>query len=351
MRYGYYPGCSLERNASAYHHSTMAVAQQLGVGFDELDDWNCCGATEYIAVHRLAAYALTGRNLALAANQFSANGNAQPNVIPLNSKAQQQAATLVAPCSACYLNLSKVDRYMRDSPVLAQQTNEALAAGGLSYEPGSVRVRHLLDVLVNDVGYDAIAAQVNRPLRGLRVAPYYGCLVVRPGFGGKFDDPEYPTGMDKLMRVLGARVVDFPLKTHCCGGHMTQISQDVALELIRRLLKNASDYDADIIVTLCPMCQLNLDAYQEGVNRLFGSEYNIPVLFFTQLIGLAFGLPPESLGIGKEFVDARPALAKIGVQVPPNEEQPPDEAPSRPARRKHDDKSLPMPRMPKEGEE
>ncbi|MCU0494925.1 MAG: CoB--CoM heterodisulfide reductase iron-sulfur subunit B family protein [Chloroflexaceae bacterium] len=345
MRYGYYPGCSLERNAAAYHVSTLAVAQRLGVEFTEVDDWNCCGATEFIAVNRLRAYALTGRNLALAANQFGSNGtsNGKSNgTNKSNGTAPAAPPQLVAPCSACYLNLSKVDRYLGDTPELAEKVNIALEAGGLHYNPGSVRVRHLLDVLVNDVGYDAVAAQVQKPLAGLRVAPYYGCLVVRPGFQGQFDDPEYPTTMDKLLRVLGAKVVDFPLKTHCCGGHMTQISREVALELIRRLLKNAADYEADVMVTLCPMCQFNLDGFQESVNKHFKTDYRMPILFITQLMGMAFGMSAETLGIGKEFVDARPALAKVGMQV---EDAPPAPRRARPAK---GDKSLPMPRMPEE---
>ncbi len=321
MKYGYYPGCSLERNAIAYHKSAMAVAAPLEIEFVEVEDWNCCGATEYITVDLLGAHALVGRNLALAAQQPD-NGH-----------------QLVAPCSACFLNLSKTDRYMLDSPELAEKVNAALAAGGLHYTPGSVRVRHLLDVIVNDVGYDAVAEKVTRPLQGLRVAPYYGCLIVRPGYQAVFDDPEYPTSLDKLMRTLGAKVVDFPLKTHCCGGHMTQISQSTAFELIRRLLKNAADYDADVIVTLCPMCQLNLDAYQDAVNRHFKTDYHIPILYFTQLMGLAFGIPPKELGIGKEFVDARPALAKVGAEAP---------APEAPRRKRRPKEALPMPRMPEE---
>ncbi|MBX7236812.1 MAG: CoB--CoM heterodisulfide reductase iron-sulfur subunit B family protein [Caldilineales bacterium] len=322
MKYGFYPGCSLERNAIAYHQSTMAVAQELGIEFVEVDDWNCCGATEYIAIDLLPAYALISRNLALA-SQLKLNGGSQKQ--------------LVAPCSACYLNLTKADKYMADAPLLAQQVNTALQAGGLSYTPGSVRVRHLLDIVINDVGYAAVAKKVTKPLYALRVAPYYGCLIVRPGFREVLDDPEYPTVLDKLMTALGATVVDFPVKTHCCGGHMTQISEPTALELIRRLLKNATDYNADVIVTLCPMCQLNLDGYQELVNQHFGTDYHIPILYFTQLMGLAFGLPARALGFGKEIVPANPALAKIGAEPPPKLKK---ERPSREA--------LPMPVMPEE---
>ncbi len=321
MKYNYYPGCSLERNAIAYHESTMAVAGQLGVQFDELDDWNCCGATEYIAINRPAAYALVGRNLALA-GQKPTNGHSQ----------------LIAPCSACYLNLSKVVNYLDEDTDLAKTTNTALAAGGLHYEPGTVEVRHLLDIIINDVGYEAVAEKVTKPLYNMRIAPYYGCLIVRPGFGKMLDDYEYPTSLDKLMRTLGAQVVDFPLKTHCCGGHMTQISQNTALDLIHRLLKNAAEYEADAIVTLCPMCQLNLDAYQEAVNKHYKTNYKIPILYFTQMMGMAFGLGADALGFGKEFVDPGPALAKVSA-----------EAPKAAKKAKRPPKgSLPMPRMEEE---
>jgi heterodisulfide reductase subunit B len=152
------------------------------------------------------------------------------------------------------------------------------------------------------------------------------------------DDAEYPTFLDDLLHVLGADVVDFPLKTHCCGGHMTQISADTANMLLHRLLKNATEYRADIIATACPMCHLNLDAYQAQVNRAYDSNFDLPILYFTQLMGLAFGLDAAALGLGKEIVSAERALAKIGVERP----APP--APAKPAHRKKGDKALPMPR-------
>lgn len=322
MKYSYYPGCSLERNAIAYHKSTMAIADPLDIQLAEVEDWNCCGATEYFSLELLPAYSLVGRNLALTAKQAT----------------NDHTSDLIAPCSACYLNLIKTDHYMGESPELAEQVNTALAAGGLHYDPGSVHVRHLLDIIVNDVGFEAIAEKITKPLYGLRVAAYYGCLVVRPHFEeATFDDPEYPTTLDELVGVLGAEAVDFPLKAHCCGGHMTQISEGVALEMIRRLLKNAADYEADVIITLCPMCQLNLDAYQEQVNKYFKTNYSIPILYFTQLIGLAMGISADDLGFGKEFVDARLMLAKIGTEPPeaPKKKRPPKEA-------------LPMPELEEE---
>ncbi len=319
MKYTYYPGCSLERNASAYHDSTMAIAPNLGLEFTEVEDWNCCGATEYFSIDLLPAFALVGRNLALAADQ------------------NQNGGQLVAPCSACYFNLAKTDKYMAETPDLAEKINTALAAGGLHYKPRSLNVRHLLDVVVTDVGLDKVREIVKKPLYNMRIAPYYGCLIVRPELSEGFDDPEYPTSMDKLMRALGAVVVDFPLKAHCCGGHMTQISEVTALELIRRLLQNAAEYEADAIVTICPMCQLNLDAYQDNVNKHFGTDYNIPILYFTQLMGLAFGIETDKLGFGKEFVEATPALEKIGAKPPKKPRKP------RPTK-----EALPMPVMPEE---
>lgn len=317
MRYAYYPGCSLERSAASYHKSSVAVAGRLGLVLQEVDDWNCCGATEYFAINQLPAYALVARNLALVPDDLN---------------------QMVAPCSACYVNLKKTEKYMGSYPDLASQLNEALAAGGLGYDAGRLNVRHLLDVVVNDVGYDAVAQGVVRPLSGLRVAPYYGCLIVRPENG--FDNPEHPTSLDRLLRALGAEVVDYPLKAQCCGGHMTQISDKVAYELIRRLLHNAAEYHADVIACVCPMCQLNLDAYQANVNRHYGTDYRIPILYFTQLMALAFGMSAREAGLGSEIVSAHPALAKIEVEVPKEEEWKPKKRPNKQA--------LPMPAMPDE---
>jgi heterodisulfide reductase subunit B len=321
MKYSYFPGCSLEKNAASYHISAMAIAKPLDMEFVEVEDWNCCGATEYVSLNLTASYALIARNLAQASKR-------------------SDLKQLVAPCSACYLNLKKCDSYMQESPDLAERVNTALAAGGLSYQGGTLKVRHLLDVIVNDVGYDAIAEKVTKPLKGLRVAPYYGCMIVRPKLGsnGTFDNTEYPMTLDKLLKVLGAEVIDFPLKAHCCGGHMTQISEATGFELIRRLVKGAADYHADMIVTLCPMCQLNLDAFQGSMNAHFNTNYHMPVLYFTQMIGLAFGMDAASLGIGAELVDARPALSKIGVEVPETEV----------VVKKPSKEALPMPTMPEE---
>jgi heterodisulfide reductase subunit B len=283
----------LEKNSAAYDVSVRAVADVLGIQLVEIDDWNCCGATEFFSQDELVACSVVARNLALVDSQLD---------------------QVVAPCAACYLNLKKVDQLMVEHPRMNAHINEALAAGGLKYEAGRVRVRHLLDVIVSDIGEAAVRDKVVRSLAGLRVAPYYGCQWVRPMDG--VDNPEYPMTMDELFKWLGAEVVDYPVKAHCCGGHMTQISEPQAFELIRRLLQNAIDYEADLILCMCPMCQLNLDGYQNRVNHFFGVNFNVPIVFFTQMLGVAFGLDPSKLGFGKELVAARPVIqAKLGAMA------------------------------------
>lgn len=323
MRYAVFPGCSLEKGAAGYSYwqSTVAVTKPLGIEMVEVEDWNCCGATEYIALNRMAAYALIARSLALASKM-------------------DHFREMIAPCSACYLNLSKADTYLSQDAALTTKVNTALSEAGLNYKPGSIKTRHLLDVIVNDVGFPKVSEQVVKPLKGLRIAPYYGCLIGRPAFFGQIDDPEYPTSLDTLMKTLGAEVVDYPMKAHCCGGHMTQISEAVAFELIHRLVKGAADYNADLIVTVCPMCQLNLDGFQGAMNRFYKTNFQMPVLYFTQMMGLAFGMDAATLGIGSEIVNARAALSRIGVEVPP----PADEKPARKPRKSKE--ALPMPAMP-----
>jgi heterodisulfide reductase subunit B2 len=295
-KYIYYPGCSMEGSGKAYYESLNAITGMLDMDLHEIDDWNCCGATEYVGINLIQAYSLIARNLALASDQ--ANGS----------------RTVMAPCSACYLNLEKADYFMTERPILGEKVNEALAAGGLHYDPGSLQIRHLVDVIVNDVGLDKVKSKVVRPLTGLRIAPYLGCMVPRPDYAHRWSDHERPSELDDLMKALGAEVIDFPLKTACCGGHMTQIGPETAYELIRRLVSSAEESMADIMVTVCPMCQMNLDAYQGETNRYFGTNFHMPIVFFTQLMAVAFGVDPKDAGFGLELTSAKDALARIGVE-------------------------------------
>jgi len=285
--YSYFPGCSTsEGGAKAYGWSTRAVSKVLDAELIELDDWNCCGSTPYSSVDELASICLSARNLALA---------------------EERGFDLVTPCSSCYLLLNRTNSYLKQYPQLRAKAEEALAAGGLEYH-GTVKVRHLLDVLVNDIGYDEINSKVKRNLGKLKVAAYYGCQVVRPR--PSFDHPEFPQSLDKLVACLGGEPVNFPLKSRCCGGSLIISEEALALDLIRRLLESAVSNGAECLVAVCPLCQTNLDAYQSQVNRRFKTNYNLPVLFFTQLMGIAFGLSDEDLGLRTSIVPVDKVLAK-----------------------------------------
>ena len=314
-----YPGCSMEASARAYDESLKAIVKPLGINLHEIEDWNCCGATEYLGVSRTPAYALIARNLALASQ--AANGTRE----------------VVAPCSACYLNLAKADHHMGEDPKLGSMVNEALAAGKLNYVPGSLQIRHLLDVMVYDVGLKEIEKHVVQPLSGLRLASYLGCMVPRPDYGERWSDHDFPVELDLLLKALGAEVVDYPLRTECCGGHMAQIGPEMSFEMIRRLISTADNLQADAMVTICPMCQLNLDGFQGETNRFFKTSYHMPALFFTQLMGLAFGIKPRELGFGMELVSARNLLDTLGVEAPP-------ETPPAPPKRPRKPEGLPMPK-------
>jgi heterodisulfide reductase subunit B len=285
--YTYFPGCSAsEGGAKAYNQSTLAVSKVLGISLKELEDWNCCGSTPSGAVDELGAYCMAARDLALA---------------------EKRGLDMVTPCSACYVIFNRTNTYINGYPQLKAKVNEALAAGDLEYK-GTVRVRHMLDVVTTDIGFDAIKEKVRKPLEGLKVASYYGCQVVRPRFG--FDHPENPQSLDNLVTSLGAEAVAFPLKASCCGGSLIISEEDVALDLIHKILGSAENHGAECLVTVCPLCQTNLDVYQGRVNHKFKTRYNLPVLFFTQLMGIAFGLEEKDLGLKTGVVPAGEAIAK-----------------------------------------
>jgi heterodisulfide reductase subunit B len=323
--YLYYPGCSMEGSGRSYRESLEGILQPLGITLEEIDDWNCCGATEYLSLSTTPAYAMIARNLAIAAG------------------AKKNGESLVAACSGCYLNLAKADHNMGEQPALGARVNDALSAGGLHYDPGTVKVRHLLEVILNDVGLDAVKAAVKKPLTGLKVAPYLGCMVPRPDLDGAYTNHEQPNDLDRLLRALGADVVDYPLKTECCGGHMNQVEPKVGLELIRRLIAEADRREAVMMVTVCPMCQINIDAYQGEMNRMFHTKYNMPIVFFTQLMGVAFGLEPKKVGVGREYTNASKPLARALKAAPELALAAAGAAPA--PRLRPDKRALPMPRM------
>ena len=284
--YTYFPGCSSEATAVGLDISTRAIAEVLGMELKELEDWNCCGSTPYGSLDELESIVVAARNLALA---------------------EKTGLDMVTPCSSCFVTLNKARVHMMEKPQLKAKVNEALAAANLEYK-GTVKVRLLIEALLSDISKGTIASKVKNPLKGLKVAPYTGCQEVRPRFG--FDDPENPVALDSIVEATGAEVVPYPSKCKCCGGSAVIAEEGLTLELMYRLLDDAAKNGAQCIVTPCPLCQMNLDAYQGKVNSKYNTKFDLPVLFVTQLIGVAIGLKKDQLGLKKNIVNPDKVLAK-----------------------------------------
>jgi heterodisulfide reductase subunit B len=283
MRYLYYPGCSLKCTGRSYEESLLPVFDELKIDYVELNDWNCCGATAYMAVDEAKAFAIASRNLALAEEQFK----------------NEKEINIIAPCSACYMVLLKTKNYLDSNKFELAKIKGALRESGLNYE-GKVRIRHPLDVLVNDIGVKEIAKAVKHPLKGIKVASYYGCQTVRPI--STFDDARDPHTMDDLVKAIGAEPVDWPLKTRCCGASLTGIVEKVGLPLSYVILNEAAKRRADVVATSCPLCQFNLECYQTNINTKYQSDLRIGVVYFSQLMGLALGISPKKLGMDRLFI-------------------------------------------------
>jgi heterodisulfide reductase subunit B len=290
MRYTYYPGCSLHATGVAYDKSMRAVFDKLGAELVELEDWNCCGATTYSSVKKTVAYAISARNLALA---------------------EKAGNDVVAPCSACYYVLNRTRKSLTEQPELREHVGAALAEAGLEVGLGTP-VRHPLEVLLTDVGIDRILAAQTHSVAGFRPACYYGCQIVRPFAAIEGDDPELPMAMERLFSALGAAPVDYPPKVRCCGGMLVATFPEVAKELCEELTNWARERGANCIVTVCPLCQSNLDLMNlDGRRReANGSTGPLPVLYFTQIIGLALGCSAEEVGLEH-------GLAPVRIDVPP----------------------------------
>ena len=286
--YSYFPGCSSsEGTAVAYGLSTEAICGPLEIELVELEDWNCCGTTPYSSTDELASVAVAARNLALA---------------------EKTGLDLVTPCSACYATLNRANSQLRQYPELKEKVNECLSSVGLEYK-GTVRVRHLFEVIYNDIGLKIVESKVVNPLSGLKVAAYYGCQLVRPEPG--FDNRHNPQSIDEFIVSLGAESTPFSLKDRCCGSSMVIPEVDIALGLINKLLDSAASGGAECIVTVCPLCQTNLDAYQDMAKGKSGAKYSLPVLFFTQLLGLALGVESKALALDKNIISAEKILARF----------------------------------------
>ncbi len=267
----------MDGTGAEYGHSMLAVLTALGSPVQVLEDWNCCGATASRTVDAALTARLGGRNLALAA---------------------QRGCDVLVNCAACYNNLAFSAAYLRDKP----QTWDQIGLGRPAEVP---RVVHLLSVLASPEMLQRLAPKVTRPLRGMRLACYYGCLLVRPGGYTAVDDAENPQTMDVVMRACGAATVDWAYKTDCCGGSFALSNQDVAVELTARLFRSALEQGAGAIVTACPMCHMNLDSRQKEVGEVLGRDVRMPIYYVTELLAAAMGLEGAEGWLRRHLTDAR----------------------------------------------
>jgi heterodisulfide reductase subunit B len=290
MKYAYYPGCSAHSTARDMHESCLAVAGALGIELKEIEGWSCCGATAAHQADRILADSLAAANLVLA---------------------RKMNLDMVVNCAACYNRTKTANYEVLSSPTVRTQVGDAL---GEDYD-GSVKVRHFVEVLLEEVGLNKLCKSLKKSLNGLKVACYYGCYLVRPHEVTGFDDPENPVSLDRLVTAMGGESLEWPGKVECCGGGMNLTRTDVTVNLSSAILQTAKASGADCITVACPMCQTSLDLRQRDVEKATGERYDMPVLYITQLLGLCLGIPPKKLGLDRLMVAPSIVLKIINSNV------------------------------------
>jgi heterodisulfide reductase subunit B len=301
VSYAYYPGCSLHASSADYDASVVAVSRVLGIELAEVPDWTCCGSTPAHNIDSRLSAALCARNL-----------------VQVRKMGRDQ---VTSPCPSCVANLRTADMKMAHKD-FAESTNRLLD------EPytGGVTAKSFLQIVYEDIGPQALKELVRKPLAGLKVAAYYGCLTTRPTHVMAFDSEENPVSMDKLLEACGAKPLEFSFKTECCGASMAVPKKEAATTLSGKILELAELIGAEAVVVACPLCQMNLDLRRGQIAAATGQYSPLPVFYFTQLIGLALGLSKEELGIAKLCVSPAKALEKMAAKTPPPEQ------PERPAK-------------------
>lgn len=286
MKYAYFPGCSAESTARDMHQSTIEVAKALGIELIEPEGWTCCGATAAHQTDKVLAAALPAANLL---------------------KAKSMGLDMVASCAACYNRLKSANHAITESQDIRKDINDAM---GQDYD-GSVGVLNFMEVLIKDVGIDKIKDSIKKSLNGMKVASYYGCLLVRPFEVTKFDDPENPRSLDNFVEAMGGEAIEWPHKLECCGGGLALSRTDVVVKQTDMIVGMAKAAGAECIVVSCPMCQVNLDMRQLDVEKQMSKKYDMPIVYITQLLGLCLGVDKEKLGLDKMMITAEGVVKAI----------------------------------------
>ena len=286
MKYAYYPGCSAESTARDQYMSIREVAKVLGIELIEPKGWTCCGSTPAHHTDRILSLALPAANLLMA---------------------KKMGLDMVVFCAACYNRMKVANYEIQKNPDIRKEISESL---GEDYD-GSVNVLHFVEVLIKNVGVKKLQEAFTHSLDGLKVANYYGCLLVRPREATNFDDPENPTIMDSLITIMGGESIDWPHKVECCGGGFALTRTDIVIELSNSILSLARAAGAECMAVACPMCQVNLDLRQSDINKVKNSNHNIPIVYITQLVGLCLGIASEKLGMDKCVVSPRSIIEAV----------------------------------------
>lgn len=287
--YSFYPGCSSERKASAsnYMVSVESMCKTLDVKLNEIPDWNCCGASiGYAEGGELPRHAMNARNIAL-------------------SEKYNGGQDIVATCAACWLGTKETQERLSKSDQLLADTKEALKEAGLDMDyKGDVKIRHMVEVLIEDFGYEELGKSVVKPLEGIKIAGYVGCQTNRPfGIDGEsFENPKY---LDKLTETMGAEPVEaYDQKVTCCGGALAFSEPEKSYVQIKKIIESAYDHGAEMIVTPCPVCQMNVEVYQNQINKKYNTKFNIPVMYYSQLMTVAYGGSAREAGLNGNIVRA-----------------------------------------------
>ena len=286
--YSFYPGCSSQRSSSSsnYLKSVETMCEELDIKLNTIPDWNCCSASiGYCGGGELPRLALSARNLAL-------------------SEQHNPGQDVVATCAACWLATRETQERLENDDDLMAETNQALAEAGLEFKNEN-NIRHMVEVLIEDFGYDELGSHVTKPLEGVKIAGYVGCQTNRP-FGIEGESFENPKYLDKFITTMGAEAVEnYDKKVSCCGGALAFSEPEKSQALIKDIIEAAYDGGADMIVTPCPVCQMNVEVYQDQINAKYGTKFHIPVTYYSTLMSVAYGRSGKDAGLDGQIIRAK----------------------------------------------
>lgn len=288
-RYALYPGCAAKGATPELYQSTMAIIGRLGIEVVELNAASCCGAGVVTEAEPEVALALNARTFA---------------------QAEQLGLDMMTICGTCQGVMGAANRRLKSEPGLLERINKVLEPDGVVYR-GSIQIKHLLWIVLRDVGLKKLGEEVGIPLRELRIAPFYGCYILRPSWDLGFEDPENPTSLERVIRALGGESVAYAGRTKCCGFPIILEQEAIAVAMAGNNMKEAKDQGADCMVTPCPLCHMSLDIYQERAGRAVSTSLNLPILHLPQLLGLAMGVPPKDLGVSRHLVSVDSIVRRV----------------------------------------